>query len=84
MYKENIENKVRHIGKMINIENVPEAVIGNCVVYINHIFEIVEKKRPNDDDIYDDLIFSLVDVILLKHLKLSYLAWLKDNLPLDK
>jgi hypothetical protein len=84
MYKENLENKVRHIGSLINIKTVPDEVITNCIAYINKIFEIVEQKRPDSNDAYDDLVFSLIDVILLKHLKLSYLAWLKDNIPLDK
>jgi hypothetical protein len=84
MYKENLENKVCQIGKLIGIDSVPNEVINSCVIYINHIFEIVDKKRPDNDGRYEDLIFSLIDVILLKHLKLVYIAWLKDNLPIDK
>lgn len=84
MYEENLENKVRQIGRLINLNDVPEVVVKNCVTYINHVFEIIDKKRPDDSAAYDDLVFSLVDVILLKHLKLSYIAWLKDNVPLDK
>ena len=41
MYKENLENKVRHIGTLININTVPEEVITNCVVYVNKIFELI-------------------------------------------
>lgn len=84
MYKENIENKVRYIGRMINITAIPDEVVNSCVIYINRIFEIIENKKPNNNEEYDELIFSLVDVILLKHLKLAYIAWLKDNTSIDK
>lgn len=84
MYIENMENKVRQIGRMLNLKHVPDEVVKNCIHYANNIFEIVQNKRPNNDPDYDDLIFSLIDVIIMKHLKLAYIAWLKDNVPLDK
>jgi hypothetical protein len=84
MYKENLENKVRQVGKLINLNNIPDELIQKCVNYVNTIFVLIDQKRPNNDSEYDDLVFSLVDVILLKHLKLCYIAWLKDHTPIDK
>jgi len=69
-------NKIREMGKLSGIYDIPEEIINECLVYVDKLFALIEEKTPDvNDERYNEVIFSLVDIILIKHLTLSYLQW---------
>lgn len=72
LYEENMKNKIYEMGKMIGAENLPDNIVEECLKYVNQLFIIIEERLNEQqlDNTNTEIVFFLVDIILLKHLTL--------------